>query len=206
MHGILIILLIIIAIFLGIPYYFYAMESIDFTENDALLILIFSGIGGFIDIPIFTTDNVTLAVNVGGALIPLLIAIKLIYSKREYAKYVAGIALVAFFAYAITEIGDGGITAPFPYWLLPPVMASMYSLIVSKNAPSVAYVSGVIGVIIGADILHLPDIFSMQFPEKVVASIGGASIFDMIYIAGMLAVVIDLLMYRFVYSIHNHNI
>jgi uncharacterized membrane protein len=47
-----------------------------------------------------------------------------------------------------------------------------------------AYISGVLGVLIGADILHLKNINKLGAP---IAAIGGAGSFDGIFMTGIIA-------------------
>ena len=54
------------------------------------------------------------------------------------------------------------------------------------SAP-LAYVCGTLGVLIGADLLRLPDIRRLGTP---VASIGGAGTFDGIFFTGIIAVLL----------------
>jgi uncharacterized membrane protein len=54
-------------------------------------------------------------------------------------------------------------------------------------APPVAFVAGVLGPLIGADLLHLDDIASLGTG---MASIGGAGTFDGIVISGLAAVLL----------------
>jgi uncharacterized membrane protein len=55
------------------------------------------------------------------------------------------------------------------------------------HAAHLAYVSGVLGVLIGADILRLGDISRLNAP---IASIGGAGTFDGIFLTGIIAVLL----------------
>jgi uncharacterized membrane protein len=50
-----------------------------------------------------------------------------------------------------------------------------------------AYIGGTLGVLIGADLLHLRDIGKTWAP---VASIGGAGTFDGIFLSGFIAVLL----------------
>ena len=78
-----------------------------------------------------------------------------------------------------------GIAVPF---FLPPIAATAVALILSrKYAPALAYVSGSMGTLIGADILNLNKIPGLGAP---VASIGGAGTFDGIFLTGILAVLL----------------
>ncbi|MBW2109628.1 MAG: DUF1614 domain-containing protein, partial [Deltaproteobacteria bacterium] len=54
--------------------------------------------------------------------------------------------------------------------------------------PVVAYISGTLGTLIGADLLNLRKIYDLGAP---VASIGGAGTFDGIFLNGLLAVLLS---------------
>jgi uncharacterized membrane protein len=51
----------------------------------------------------------------------------------------------------------------------------------------VAYISGTLGVLIGADLLHLRHLAALRSP---VVSIGGAGTFDGIFLTGIIAVLL----------------
>jgi uncharacterized membrane protein len=55
------------------------------------------------------------------------------------------------------------------------------------HAAPLAYVSGSLGTLIGADLLNLPSLRSLGAP---VASIGGAGTFDGIFLTGIIAVLL----------------
>jgi len=55
------------------------------------------------------------------------------------------------------------------------------------SPPAVAYISGVLGVFIGADLLNLKQLSKVG---RGVMSIGGAGVFDGIYLVGIIAVLI----------------
>jgi len=69
--------------------------------------------------------------------------------------------------------------------LVPPIVAAGGALLLAPNyAPPVAFVAGVAGPVIGADLLHLKDIHRISTG---VASIGGAGTFDGIVLSGVVA-------------------
>ncbi len=78
-----------------------------------------------------------------------------------------------------------GVTLPI---FIPPFAAAFISVILTfrkrRYAPTLAYVSGTLGTLIGADLLNLPRI--AEAGAKV-ASIGGAGTFDGIYLTGIIA-------------------
>jgi uncharacterized membrane protein len=71
---------------------------------------------------------------------------------------------------------------------IPPVVACAVSCLVAwSQAPAVAYVSGSLGTLIGADLMNLGNIRGVGTP---IASIGGAGTFDGIFVTGIFAVVL----------------
>ena len=134
-----------------------------------------------------------LAVNVGGAVIPALISMALIHRFPESLSYaLIGIAFVAVITNRIARPVEGlGIVTPA---LLPPLSAAIAAilLVYLGGAPHdliflIAYVSGALGTLIGADILNLNKIRDLGAP---VASIGGAGTFDGVFLSGLIAVLL----------------
>ncbi len=69
--------------------------------------------------------------------------------------------------------------------LVPGFLAALCGLLFhAELAPAIAFCAGVLGPLIGSDLLHLRDIQSINTN---VASIGGAGTFDGIVISGSLA-------------------
>ena len=133
----------------------------------------------------------------GGAVIPIFLSIYLTIKKKiPLWKILIGIIVVTVVAFLVTKpVAFQGIVATFPYWLLPAIFASICSVVLLwkefRRAAPLAYISGTIGVLIGADFLHLPELLSFQIDKPIHAIIGGADVFDMIYITGILAVILD---------------
>lgn len=197
------ILLVLAGIILYFVYKIYinAMHQIGFTEFDAIMILIVSYLAGYIDISVVKYNNIIIAVNVGGAIIPCLISAKLLFKHKTYAEAIIATTVVSMIAYTVTFVTNDGIVSPFPQWLAPPFVASICGFVFAnklKKASSIAYISGTLGSLIGADLMHLNEILRLDFDSTVIASIGGASIFDMVYLAGILAIMIELILYKFI--------
>lgn len=69
--------------------------------------------------------------------------------------------------------------------LVAPASAAMVGLLISpEQSAALAYISGTLGVLIGADLLRMKDISRLGTPY---ASIGGAGTFDGIFITGIVA-------------------
>jgi Protein of unknown function (DUF1614)/Outer membrane efflux protein len=78
-----------------------------------------------------------------------------------------------------------GIAVPV---FIPPVVAAVTALLLSRQStPPLAYISGSLGTLIGADLLNLGQIQALGEP---VASIGGAGRFGGIFMTGVLAVLL----------------
>jgi uncharacterized membrane protein len=128
-----------------------------------------------------------LAVNVGGAVIPVLLSIYLVVHNRIVFEAAAAIVIVALVVHQLaTPIAGVGISVPL---LWPPILAAVVALILSRrNVAPLAYVGGSIGVLIGADLTNLDKLQSLGAP---VASIGGAGAFDGVFLAGIAAVLLS---------------
>jgi uncharacterized membrane protein len=123
-----------------------------------------------------------IAINLGGALIPL--AVDLFLLPRAPALPLLGaIAGVAAAAYALARPAwPVGIVLPA---FVPPLAAALMALLLAPTAaPVVAYIAGTLGTLIGADLLHLPDL--ERFDAQLL-SIGGAGVHDGIFFAGVIA-------------------
>jgi len=127
-----------------------------------------------------------LAVNVGGAIIPILLSLVLIVKNDLYRKAAWGVAIVSFVCYLLAEPVPGlGIAIPVFY---PPVIAAVVALFLSRQyAAPLAYVCGSLGTLIGADVMNLGNIRGLGAP---VMSIGGAGTFDGIFVTGLIAVLL----------------
>lgn len=183
-----------------------AFRYMGFTTVEAIIIIFVSFLFGFeiiifgfniSNIYLFSYKNWSVAINMGGAIIPILLSIYLVIKKQiQLRKILIGIIIVTIIAFFVTNpVADKGIIAYFPYWLLPSIFASLSSIFLSwKNfikAAPIAYISGTIGVLIGGDFLHIWELLNIPINTSKTAVLGGAVVFDMIYITGILAVFLD---------------
>jgi uncharacterized membrane protein len=127
-----------------------------------------------------------IAINVGGALIPSLTSFYLLATQRLWGSGLVAIACVAAICYWLAEPVPGlGIALPV---FAPSLAAAAVALLLTRQqAAPLAYISGSLGTLIGADLLNLDKISGIGAP---VASIGGAGTFDGVFLAGVIAVLI----------------
>ena len=190
-----------------------AFRYLGFSQVEAGILVFVSFIFGFpviifglniSNFTIFDYNGWILAISTGGAIIPILLSVYLIIKKRIPLKTVGiGILAVTIVSFIVTSPEpDRGIISRFPYWLLPAIFACIISVVLLKKdfkrgAP-LAYSSGIFGVLIGADFLHIPQLLSFA-PTRLGtrATIGGAVMLDLIFITGIFAVLLyGLIMYR----------
>jgi uncharacterized membrane protein len=129
-----------------------------------------------------------IAVNVGGCVIPVGLALYeiahiIVGNLHNLPGLVLAVVINVFVCYRMAEPIEGiGIAMP---GFLPALIAAMSALLlVPDQAPPVAFVAGVLGPLIGADLLHLRDVSKLATG---IASIGGAGTFDGIVLSGIVA-------------------
>ncbi|MBN2140203.1 MAG: DUF1614 domain-containing protein [Desulfovibrionaceae bacterium] len=139
-----------------------------------------------------TLKEQVLAVNVGGCLIPCGLSLYFLVQMAGRGGFflwaVLAVVLVSAVCFALARPVPGvGIGIPV---LIPPLVTALTALVLvpGEVAPHVAYISGSLGTLIGADILHLFNPRTRQALDAPVISIGGAGTFDGIFLTGILAV------------------
>jgi uncharacterized membrane protein len=127
-----------------------------------------------------------IAVNVGGAVIPTFMSIYLLIRNALWVQGALATAVVALVCYWLSQPVPGlGIAEPV---FVPAVTTAVVAIVLSREyAAPLAYISGSLGTLIGADLLNLGNIRGLGAP---VASIGGAGTFDGIFLIGIVAVLI----------------
>jgi uncharacterized membrane protein len=177
-------------------------------------LLIFTLLGSLVNIPIYTfkgqevmADQVVsyfgmrvrvphlvrphqtvLAVNVGGALIPVALSVYLM-TRIDFGLYLPVLwGIVTLVANRLSRPVPGlGIAVP---GFIPPLVAALgaYLLCPPELRAPAAYISCTLGILIGADLLRLGEINKLGAP---VASIGGAGTFDAIFLGGIISVLLS---------------
>jgi uncharacterized membrane protein len=122
------------------------------------------------------------AVNVGGAVIPVLFSLYLLGRAPLLPTLLATFAVTVTAKLLARPVRGVGISLPA---FIPPLVASLMALLlVRENAAPVAYIAGVIGTLAGADLLNLHRLRDLGAH---VVSIGGAGVFDGIFLVGLVA-------------------
>jgi uncharacterized membrane protein len=189
-----------------------AYRTMGLSPHAALLLLLVSLAGSYLNIPVaqlpaqqivsgqevsffgmhyiipevVSQPGTTIAINVGGALIPGLLSLYLYVRNRLWVSGILGTVVVAAICHWLaTPVPGLGIALPV---FVPPLTTAAVALLLSRrHAGALAYVSGSLGTLIGADLLNLDKVQGLGAP---VASIGGAGTFDGIFLTGILGVLL----------------
>lgn len=188
------------------------LEKLGLSVSQAFTLLISSLFGSLVNIPLFRIDaevppehidvqrfglfrpmqaeftgQTIIAINVGGALIPILFSIYLLSRSGLGAiEVITAVTVVSAISYVMSRpIMGFGIGMPI---LIAPLAAATVALLINAElSPPLAYISGTTGVLIGADLCRLKDVRKFGTP---LASIGGAGTYDGIFITGLIAVLL----------------
>jgi uncharacterized membrane protein len=137
----------------------------------------------------------TIAVNLGGAIIPVAMAGYLLYRASTvigdtlYLQAAAATFIVAAMAYVTTRPLVGvGLRVPL---FVPGIAALLCGILLAQglglSAGVIAFASATFGILIGANIAHLPGVGELEVPQ---VSIGGAGTFGAIFIGCILSALI----------------
>ncbi len=123
-----------------------------------------------------------IGVNIGGAVIPLLISLYFLFKIPLLPAFMGILSMTLICKFLSKVIPERGIALPA---LIPPLFAAFIAFAVAPNymAPT-AFVSGVLGSLIGADLLNLRK--ARRMTEGFI-SIGGAGVFDGIFLTGIIS-------------------
>jgi len=208
--SILAMLFVALLVFIQLEILRYAYLRLGVGSGTALLLLFGSLVGSFFNIPVAQfpearvmsdrviefygmqyvvpvateTPATTIAVNVGGALIPVLMSLFLLVKNRLWLRAtIATVAVAAVCHWFSRPVPGLGIAEPV---FVPALTTAVVALLLSRQyAAPLAYIGGSLGALIGADLLNLAKVPGLGAP---VASIGGAGTFDGIFLIGIVSV------------------
>lgn len=179
----------------------FSFAKLGLSPHGAVLLLGLSLIGGIINIPVSRrlikermsplnylfyypprVSEQVIAVNLGGAVVPVLFSFYLLHRSPLLPTILAAV-IVAIVSKALARPVPGmGISLPA---FIPPLVAAAAAVLLAREyAAPVAYIAGVWGTLAGADLLNLNKFRDIGGH---VLSIGGAGVFDGIFLVGIVA-------------------
>lgn len=133
-------------------------------------------------------SHTIVAVNLGGCLIPTGLALyeflRIVAMDAHVLLAVVIVSAINIFASYSLARPVPGIGIAMPGLVSPLLSAGMALLFAPDQSAPVAFIAGVVGPLVGADLLHLKDIGRVATG---MVSIGGAGTFDGIVLSGIVA-------------------
>lgn len=182
-----------------------ASALVDIGETIAIAI---TDISRLVDLPLFHFGNATVSVNLVGFLIPVVISTKMLLQKRiPLKKTLLLVTIISVLSYLYTRFEpDKGMVIYM--FAIPPILAAAIAFMFKKmkgtgtfNPALMSYAGATLGILIGADVSNFYQALTHQWDEAVFISIGGGSIMDAIFLAGVVALFAD-----FVFESQEENI
>ena len=144
-------------------------------------------------------DGLLVAIAVGAVIVLWVLgetrsepATRRTFGHASFLLALTSIALVPTFVTTITVPGLG-IESAFPWYLLPPVAVGILSVLLAgplfgvtrRASLGIGYATATFGVLVGADLLRQPPLYSGS--SAGLYAIGGAGTSDLLYLSGLLA-------------------
>ena len=180
----------------------FGFEKLGFSPEATFLILFLILLGSLINIPLTKKKRIYvekpyflgffkkqeiehqgISIDLGGAIIPIFLS-AFFLTKVPLESALVALILMIIVCHSLARIIPGrGIVLPA---LVPPIFSALFALILApESAAPVAFISGDLGTLIGADILNLKKV---QEASVGMLSIGGAGVFDGIFLVGIVSV------------------
>ncbi|MEM9486788.1 MAG: DUF1614 domain-containing protein, partial [Cyanobacteria bacterium P01_F01_bin.116] len=173
-----------------------AVTKLGFEPGLAIFLLVAIIIGSTINIPLYQRSlrpvgmtwerqHTVVALNAGGGLIPIILALYQ-FTRGHSLAILITTAIVTLVSYSAAQIVPGiGIRMNA---MVAPLTAVVCAWVLGGiAAPSVAFAGGILGTLIGADLLNLRAIERLSSGTL---SIGGAGVFDGIALCGLFALLL----------------
>ena len=181
----------------------FTFEKLGISPELALLILLLMLIGSVINLPLtkrtieYTREirfgwfqipvrqESGLAINLGGAIIPVALSCYLLFKVPLWPVLAATVLMVIICKFLTKPVPGRGLAIPM---LIPPLFATLFAILLVRDfAAPCAYISGVLGTLIGGDLLNLG---KARRVGSGIISIGGAGVFDGIFLVGIVSVIL----------------
>lgn len=177
--------LVIVAVLIYVGVAQRVLDRLRLTDREALLFIAAMALGNFIEIPV--TANV--AVNIGGAVVPAILAIYLFVKAGTVKEKTR--AIIATIVATAVIYGANKLFPATPLFPLPIDPINLYAILaaiagyVAGRSRRSAFIAGVMSMIL-VDVISRIEVAYIGGDSSV--TIGGAGLFDGVVIVGILAV------------------
>lgn len=163
------------------------LDRMRLNDRQAMLFIFAMAAGSFINIPIMRGD-VTLTINVGGAVFPVMLCLWLFFkagSAKERVRAIGSTVLVALAIFLGSKfMPSEPETMFFDPKLIYGISAGIIAYLAGRSRRS-AFIGGVMGVVL-SDVIHLITLLNSGIIGT--TSLGGAGVFDVTIIAALVAI------------------
>jgi uncharacterized membrane protein len=160
------------------------------------------------DMPIVHFGHIVIGVNAVGFLIPTMITLNMLVHRRIPWKQFCLLAVIIAAVTYLYTFFQPGLGVVIYLFAIPPILASGIAFMFRRmkglnnlNTALLAYAGATIGVLVGADLLNLHKLAIHNWGKPTLVSVGGGSILDAVFLAGMVALFAD-----FVFRSREENI
>lgn len=174
-----------------------------FTRPEILLLISAAIVGAVapfdaFNVAITSFDGSVLAVNAIGAGVPILLSAKIMLGDRLGGiEAFTGLLVSVYAAYEISTF-DPDVGILVQHFTMVPLVSALVAILVKgpvhEGSPPLAYFYGSVGVLVGADLLRLPQVFSHDPGANIVVAVGGVGTADAIFMAGIVAIAMDVVL------------
>ena len=150
------------------------------------------------DVPIMHLGRAVIGVNAVGFFIPTLITLNMLMHKRIPEKKFCILAVIIAGVTYLYSFFQPGLGVVIYLFAIPPILAAGIAFMFRKmkgseniNTALLAYAGATIGVLVGADLLNLYKLANHDWGKPTLVSVGGGSVLDALFLAGIVALFAD---------------
>ncbi len=151
------------------------------------------------DVPLLHLNGSIIGFNLLGCSVPVIITTKMLAQRRVPLRQFCLVAAITAGVTHLYSVIVPGVGVTIYLFAIPPILTAALAFMVRKmkgardfNPALLAYAGATIGVLVGADLLNLYRLVTHYADSPVFISIGGGSVLDAIFLAGIVALLADL--------------
>ena len=163
------------------------LDRMHLTDKQAFLILGAIILGSFINLTLYHSDILTVRMNLGGALVPLAVALYVWLragTVKEKTRSITGAVLTAAVIWLIGMLVNNEYALPIDIIYLYPLIAGAAGYLAGRSRKA-AFIAAVLGVLL-FDLSHGLHLIYNRIPGLV--HFGGGGMYDTVILSGVLAV------------------
>ena len=165
------------------------LDRMYMRDKTAILIVVLMIVGSFVNVTLYSSDTITVRMNLGGALIPFAVALYVwgrAGSMKERLRSLLGAVLVAVSIWLMGRLITNEYALLIDIIYLYPIAAGLVGYLFGRSRKG-SFIAAVLGVIL-FDVSHGVYLLRTGIPGLV--HFGGGGIYDTVVLSGVLAVIL----------------